>query len=271
MRDVHSGLFGRYAVAEPFRAEAIHFHQGGPLREVDHEPPVPVLDQEDLEAQGIDTSALIPGAQRLDALGSCTANASTVSIAERWKAAKGSLPPGISGDATNDEEWAIRFYHACTWQTGDPSQEWPPADCGSTGLYCCTEAERQKLATGYKTASGITNVASLLQAGTVIIGAPWFYKWMQPDSGGFVDGDGSLESLESAIESGVAGGHETCIAALEKLALTGTGAIDERNSHFRVRNSWSASFGDHGSYRIHLSTLAMLGSNADYKQFTVTT
>ena len=261
--------FGRYAVAEPPRFDLIHFHRGEQLKEVDHEPPVPVLDQEDLTEQGIDTSTLVPGAAKVDALGSCTANATTVSVAERWKAVKGELPAGITGDAVNDEKWAIRFYHACSDQTGDPSQEWPPTDCGSTGLYCCYELQKQQLIDQYLSASNVQNLVSLLQGGTVIQGTPFFNAWMDPDANAFVDGDGSQEALDQAIASGVAGGHETCISAVEKLTLTGTGMVVPQQSTVRVRNSWSASFGDGGSFRLHLSTLQMLGAYVDFKQFVL--
>lgn len=274
--------FGQYAVAEPFRADRLHFHDGGALREVDHEPPVPVLDQEDLISQGIDTSSLVPGAQRVDALGSCTCNAGTVSLAERVAAARGTAAladvqlttphgksPGLSGNEVLDEEFAILLYNLVTGQTGQPSQEWPPTDCGSTGLYVATELEHQGLISSHKTASGMENVASLLQGGSVIMGAPFFNAWMEPDSGGFVDGDGGMEALLHAIASGVAGGHETCLTALERLVLTRTGAIDLQQSHVRIRNSWSPSFGDHGSFRVRLSTLGWLGSHADFKQFVI--
>ena len=260
--------FGRYAVAEPMRFDVVHFDTGAPLKTVDHEPPVPCLDQEDLFAQGIDTATLIPGAQKVNALGSCTANATTVSLAQILTAAGRPLPEGISTtDAVASEEWAIRFYHACTDQTGDPAQEWPPSDCGSTGLYCCHELMKQKLAGSYKTASGAQNLASLLQRGTVIQGTPYFNAWMEPGPDAFIDGDGSREALQVAVSSGVAGGHETCITALESLAVTETGQVIPEKCVVRVRNSWSASWGDNGSFRLHLSTLEMLGSQADFKQF----
>lgn len=264
--------FGRFAAAEPMRLDRLHFHRGEALREVDHEPPIPVLDQEDLLAQGIDTSALVPGAQQVDALGSCTCNAGTVSLGERYAAVHGVAALsqiGLAGDAVADEEFAIRLYHSVTDQTGDPAQEWPPTDCGSTGLYVCTELEKQGLIQGHKTASGIHNIVSLAQAGTLIMGGPWFNAWMEPDSDGFVDGDGGLESLERAISSGVAGGHETCLTAVEKLVLDVVDRIEGTKSWARIRNSWSAAFADHGSYRIHLSTLEMLGSHVDYKQLVV--
>ena len=262
--------FGRYSVAEPMRFDVLHLHRGAPLRTVDHEPPIPVLDQEDLLKQGIDTSTLIPGAQKVDALGSCTANATAVSLAERLTSAGRALPVDLTPtSAVLGEEWAIRFYNACTDQTGDPSQEWPPTDCGSTGLYCCHELIKQRLARTYKTAHGAQNIASLLQGGTVIQGTPWFNAWFEPGPGGFIDGDGSQDALEAAISSGVAGGHETCISALEKIAATATGKVEPQACVVRVRNSWSAAFGDHGSFRMRLSTLAMLGSQCDFKQFVI--
>lgn len=265
--------FGRVAVAEPMRLDRLHLHRGEPLREVDHEPPIPVLDQEDLIEQGINTAALIPGAQRVDALGSCTCNAATASLAERYATARGAgslADLGLSTtDAVADEEYAIRLYHQVTWQTGNPASEWPPTDCGSNGLYVATELETQGLISGHRTAHGIHNVVSLLQTGTAIMGVPWFNAWMQPDSQGFIDGAGTLDDLQWAIASGVAGGHETCITAVERLVLTATDTIDAAKSHLRIRNSWSRAFGDGGSFRLHLSTLELLGQYADVKQFIV--
>jgi hypothetical protein len=266
--------FGRYHVADPFRAERIHLHDGvTALKTVDHEPPVPVLDQEDLFAQGIDTSQLVKGAQKVDALGSCTCNAGTVSLAERVCAAHGAAALASIGlsttNAVGNEKFAIVLYHKVTDQTGQPSQEWPPTDCGSTGLYVCDELEKQKLIKGHKTATAGTNLVSLLQGGTVIQGTPFFEAWMEPDAQAFVDGDGSMSALQAAIRSGVAGGHETCITAVEKLVLTATGQVDPDKTMLRVRNSWSKSWGDSGSFRLHLSTLVMLGSYCDFKQFTV--
>jgi len=265
--------FGRYQVAEPLRVETLHFHRGEPLIEVDHEPPVPVLDQEDLFAQGIRTSELVAGAADVDALGSCTCNAGTVSLAEHLNGKVGAqavINAGLSlTDAVANEKFAIKLYHSVTWQTGDPSQEWPPTDCGSTGLYVCHELETQGLIKGHKTANDVHGMVSLLQSGTVIMGSPWFNAWMEPNPQGFVDGNGAIEDLQRALDSGVAGGHETCISAVEKLTWATQHKFDMENCVVRVRNSWSNSWGDNGSYRIHLSTLQRLASYVDYKAFVV--
>jgi hypothetical protein len=270
--------FGRYHVADPFRPELLHLHRGEKLKPVQWEIPLPVLDQEDLLAQGIDTSALVPGAQKVDALGSCTCNAGTVSLAERYATTHGLTALGTAKfggitlsntDAVADEKFAISLYHAVTDQTGDPSQEWPPTDCGSTGLYVCQELQKRKLIGSYKTATGAANAASLLQSGTVIFGTPFFNSWMEPDGHGFIDGDGSWDALQTSIASGVAGGHEMCSFGLEAVAYTKIGTLDLDNTVALIRNSWSGSWGDAGSCRIHLSTLNWLSGSIDYKQFVV--
>ena len=164
-------------------------------------------------------------------LGSCTANATTVSLGQMLTAAGRPLPAGLSAaNAVMSEEWAIRFYHACTDQTGDPAQEWPPTDCGSTGLYCCHELMKQGLAGSYKTASGAQNIASLLQAGTVIQGTPYFNAGMEPGPDAFLDGDGSPD----ALQAGRLPGSDVKLAAIAcasrtsvKVQLAGAGVTAE--------------------------------------------
>ena len=51
--------FGQIAVAEPLRFDLLEIHDGSPLKEVTHAIPIPVLDQEDLHAQGIDEFEIV--------------------------------------------------------------------------------------------------------------------------------------------------------------------------------------------------------------------
>lgn len=272
--------FGRIQSAPPLRMDRLAVHDGGTLREVDHPIPIPVLNQEDLLAQAIDTSALIPGARKVTALGSCTCNAGTGHLAERLAAADKSLSGiGVPGfpetlsytDAAQDEKFAIILYHLVTDQTGDPGTEWPPTDCGSSGYYVCEQLERVGVAATYKSGAGILGALSLLQSGTVMQGTPWMNAWMTPDSQGFIDGDGSYDAFMAATESGVAGGHETLQRGIPQLAQTAAGVVDLQQTVIRVRNSWSAAWNPAlaGEFLVHASTLNYLAQFADFKQIVI--
>lgn len=272
---------GRIQSVPALRMDRLHIHGGTPLREVDHAIPVPVLDQEDLFAQDIDTSALVPGAQKADALGSCTCNAGTAHLAERWIAAGRDMlhikiqgnnvgAIGLNQNAGDDEKFAIILYHLVTDQTGDPASEWPPTDAGSSGYYVCSELERQGLARTYKSASGILGALSLLQSGTVMMGAPFFNAWFEPDSQGFIDGDGSRDAFQAAVDSGVAGGHETLQRGIPQLGQLANGTVDLQKTVIKVRNSWSPSWGPlAGEYLLHASTLDYLSQYCDFKQIVI--
>lgn len=262
--------FGRYAVAEaPHTLAALHWHRGETLRTVDHEPNVAVLDQEDLFAQGIDTSVLIPGAPKVDALGSCTANAFTAALSTLVDAAAFTKATGAASftDTKGAEEFAIRFYHGCTDQTGEPASEWPPTDCGSSGPYVVDYATRLGLVAGAQVAApSAESICSLMQAGALIVGQPWFNSFMEPDANGFIDGVGGGPALERAIASGVAGGHETCWSAIEALHFDGLGRVDPGRTVIRFRNSWTATWADHGSGRLHLSTYLLMATHCDFRR-----
>ncbi|HUC59816.1 MAG TPA: hypothetical protein VMA95_20620 [Streptosporangiaceae bacterium] len=269
--------FGQVSVAEPPRFDLLAFHDGSTLKEIVHDIPIPVLDQEDLHAQGINVTQLVTNAQDVDALGSCTCNTGTEHISERWAAAgkdiSGLTLPAANGqqislsaaNAVTDEEFAILLYHVVTDQTGDTAQEWPPTDCGSSGLYVCQELIHLGFASSYQSAPNIVACLSLLQTGTVMQGGPWFNSWMQPDSNGFVDGDGSLDALHAAIQSGVAGGHETLQRGIAQVAQTADGTVELNSTVIRVRNSWSTQFALDGDYLVHASTLNYLAKYYDYK------
>jgi hypothetical protein len=263
-----STSYGQFHTPEPPSSlRSLHLHDGKELTTSTFEPRNGVLDQEDLFAQGIDTSELIPGAQKVDALGSCTANAtmSALSLVLAEADYLGYCKARSYDQVVNIEEAAIRFYHACTDQTGTSGKEWPPTDCGSSGPTIVKELLTQKLISGQKIASAGTDLVSLLQTNGVLQGTPFFNAWEEPDNSGFVDGDGSADALQAAIQSGVAGGHETFLFGVEKIKLLATGNVTAGRTVLTVRNSWGSSWGDAGNFRIHLSTLVMLGRYCDFR------
>lgn len=276
--------FGRYQAPEsPSALLRLHFHDGtAKLKEADHEPKLSVLDQEDLLEQGIRCSEFIQGAQDADALGSCTANATTVALSNLLELPQWNefvygtryprLPEGLTSpyaDTVGAEKAAIRFYHGCTDQTADTATEWPPTDCGSSGPYVYQYALSQGLIRTEAIAQGAENIVSLMQTDGVLVGLPFLATWMDPPSNGVVDGDGSIQTLEANLQEGVAGGHEIYFSAVEKLTLDHAGRVIPQLTVVRFRNSWTKSWGDNGSGRFHLSTILALGSHVDVRQFQV--
>lgn len=281
-REIHMD-YGRIHVPEPLHAlRDLHLHDGvSPLREVDHEVPLTVLDQSDLELQGIFTTKFIPGCkENAKALGSCTANTAAEILSkllpeylfrrflvekdEQAILADGNWNP--FDNASFAEEAAVYFYYLCTHQTGEPNSEWPPTDCGSSGLYVVDELTKLGFVKGAKIASAGQNLVSLMQKGPVMLGTPFFFSWEEPDAQGFIDEDGTPEALEKAIQSGVAGGHEVTLTAIEKLTLDALGRVVPEKTVLRFRNHWKKTWGIEGCGRIHLSTLTMLGNHCDYRQ-----
>lgn len=274
--------YGRTQVAEPASALAsLHLHDGTTrLKEVDHETPLGVLDQSDLIAQGIHTSRFIPGCkQDAEALGSCVFNTAmewaawALSLAEFVKFTRAiitdpaALTPTAYDQTAAAERSAIALYHATSDNTGSTAEEWPPTDCGSSGAALYTELQRLGVVSGQKITHAGEGLISLLQTEVVLTGSPFFYSWEEPDKDGFIDGNGSPEALETAIRSGVAGGHETAKVAIERLALTGTGKVVPRGTIIRSRNHWTESWGDKGCFRSHLSTWIMLSGQCDFRAF----
>jgi len=265
--------YGRYQVAEAPHSinDLVTWNTGTPLKEVTHDVGIGVLDQSDLEAQGIDTSTLVAGAPKVDALGSCTANANMSALAELYNRA-GHLQAFLQWaeataamDTVGIEKAAIKFYAECTHQTGDPSQEWPAVDCGSSGQYVVKENQTLKLCVGANIAAAGQALVALLQDGGVLMGSPFFYSWEQPGANGIIDGDGSLQSLQQAVHSGLAGGHETFLFGVDTLVLE-VGRVVPEETILLGRNSWSETWGDAGCYRIHLSTLVNLATHCDFRQ-----
>jgi len=268
--------FGQKPVAarlDPLRLHLCTVHPEE-LHSVDWEPPIPVLDQEDFAAQGIDTSTVVPGAPKVDALGCCTADGGMAALSQLLGlnafAGAATTILGRTVDPTSSalvQEAAIVTYHRTTDLTGDPAEEWPPTDCGSNESCVATFLEQLQLVGTTLTASSIMSLLQLLQVRGVAVGGPWFNSWMQPDRKGFVDGDGSQAALKAAVASGVAGGHERFISSIEVIVLDRNGQVDLQKTVLRERNSWSKNWGDGGSYRTHASTHALLARYEDWRQF----
>ncbi len=246
----HHPRLGRHQVLDARSLDWLHQHDGSVLKPAEHQPRTPVLDQEDLNAQGIRVSQVVAGAEDADALGSCTGNAGTAAVSALLTAEQAKTAGLDYTSAKAAEEWAIGLYAQATGLDSAPGT-FPPDDAGSSGLGIAKALKQRKLIRSYTHATTATGLASLLQNGPVLLGVPWFVAWFEPDASGFID-RGDWESSQ------LAGGHELCVTALEKVATDWRGQVDPDASVIRFRNSWSATWGDHGEGRMSLATYQVL-------------
>jgi hypothetical protein len=120
----------------------------------------------------------------------------------------------------------------------------------------CRALRGAGLIDGYVWATSLTGLGTMLQRAGAVLGTPWYDAWFQPDADGFVDSDPAWPA------SGLAGGHEVYLAALE--------SWDDRDpsrSVVRFVNSWGAGWGAGGCGRLRLSTYLALRSQIDVKQY----
>jgi hypothetical protein len=215
---------------------------------VEWQPRIPVLDQERFHTQGIDVVDLVAGAENVDALGACTGFAGTAALSILLGEA-GCAAAGLdTADPVRAAEYAIRLYAEATREDQWLAEQWPPTDCGSSGLGVARALKARGLISSYVHATSASALCSLLQNGPVMVGMEWREAFFEPDRRGFIDsGDWS--------RSPTAGGHEVCVTALERVKRTWTGRLDLRRTVVRVRNSWGPGWGDHGEFRCRLSTL----------------
>lgn len=210
---------------------------GQPIKPVEWDVPLPILDQGNL--------------------GACVGFTGTEHIAQLYGAAdlaQVSLNGHtLTGDPDNDGMFAQEVYHRCTVADGFPG-DWPPEDTGSSGLAACKVLKSARLASGYVWATNRRAFGALLQRSSVMVGMPWFSAWFEPSSeGAFID-NGDWQS------SGVAGGHEVLAEALE--------AWDDNDPSkciVRFRNHWRPTWGDAGRFRIRLSTYETIKGSVDIK------
>ncbi|MFC1415421.1 hypothetical protein [Streptacidiphilus cavernicola] len=257
----HHPRLGRNQVLDARSLDFVHQHDGNALKPAEHQPRIPVLDQEDLHAQGIRVSQVVAGAEDADALGSCTGNAGTAAVSALLSGEQAKAAGLDYTSATAAEVWAIGLYAQATG-LDDAQGTFPPDDAGSSGLGIAKALKQRKLIRSYTHATTATGLASLLQAGPVLLGVPWFQAWFEPDNAGFID-SGDWESSQ------LAGGHEICVTALEKVTTDWRGQVDPDASVIRFRNSWSASWGDHGEGRMSLATYQLLRRYIDAIQLHV--
>ncbi|MCX4885853.1 hypothetical protein [Streptomyces sp. NBC_00847] len=258
--DVHPRL-GRHLVLDPRSLAYRRPYTGQPLKPAEWEPAVPVLDQQDLLAQGIRTSEMFQGTDDVEALGSCTGNAGTelVSVLHDAKTLKSA---GLDvTDSVGAEKWAIGLYSDASHRDQWLDQTWPNIDCGSSGLGVAKALRSRGLIDQYGHATTGLEFCRDLQHGGLLAGMPWHQAWFEP-----VGASALLDDIPDWDKSPIAGGHELCVTALEKVRTTATGRLDHKNTIIRLRNHWTRSWGDNGSFRMSLDIYRRLRKQIDLIQ-----
>jgi hypothetical protein len=110
----HHTKLGRHQVLDARSLEWLHEHTGSVLKPAAHAPRIPVLDQEDLLAQGIAVSAVVAGAKDVDALGSCTGNAGAAAVSVLLDDDQARQAGLDVSSAKGAEEFAIGLYAQAT-------------------------------------------------------------------------------------------------------------------------------------------------------------
>jgi hypothetical protein len=151
-------------------------------------------------------------------LGSCTGNA-------------------IAGLLMTDPFWrsgrhlsevsAVKFYSYATAHDNVPGT-YPPDDTGSTGLAAAKAARAFGYITSYRHAFGLQHTLEALTIAPVIMGAPWYEGFDEPDLHGYV-----------RITGDIRGGHEFEVVGVDVVTHT-----------VRACNSWGSEWGDAGYFVI---------------------
>lgn len=252
---------GRHMVLDPRSLAYRRPYTGQTLRPTEWAPKAPVLDQQDLLAQGIHTAKMFDGVDDVDALGSCTANSATALVSvlhDTNTLAKAGLDVS---DPAAAERWAIGLYADATRRDEWLDYTWPSDDCGSSGLGVAKALKARGLVDQYGHATTAEELCALLQTGPVLMGAPWYEAWFEPSGPHAL-----LDDITEWQRSPVAGGHEVCIVALETVRFDKRGRLDLARTIIRIRNSWSPSWGDAGCFRMSLAVYQTLRREIDLVQ-----
>lgn len=252
---------GRHLVLDPRSLAYRRRYTGEPIHPVEWTPKAPVLDQQNLLAQGIRTSQLVEGVDDVDALGSCTAQAATALISV-LHTADHLADAGLDvTDATAAETWAIGLYSDATHRDQWHDTAWPDQDCGSSGLGAAKALRGRGLIDQYGHATTAEELCRDLQTGPVLMGLPWHEAFFQPTGTHAL-----LDDIAGWQDSPVAGGHEVCITALEHVTYRPDCDLDYARTILRARNSWGASWADAGEFRLSLALYQALRSEVDLVQ-----
>ncbi|MFJ3699483.1 hypothetical protein ACIPW9_36065 [Streptomyces sp. NPDC090052] len=252
---------GRHMVTDRRSLAYRRHYTGDPIKPAEWAPKIPVLDQEDLLAQGIRTSEMFHGVQDVDALGSCTANAATAVLSVLLDADACKTAGLDVTDPVAAERFAISLYADATQCDDWLDQQWPSDDCGSSGLGVAKALHARGLIDQYGHATTAEELCMLLQTGPVLMGTPWYQAWFEPATPNAL-----LDDITGWQDSPLAGGHEVAVIALEDVHQDRTGALDYARTILRVRNSWNAGWGDAGCFRMSLAIYQALRGAVDLVQ-----
>lgn len=258
--DMHPRL-GRHQVLDPRTLAYRRQYTGEAIRPADHEPNLPVLDQEDLTDQGILLSQMYPGMMDLPALGSCGGNTGTeaaVSLLGDFAQQDMGLD---TGDAVAAEKYAIGVYSDATKRDEWHDQQFPSDDCGTSGLAIAKVLKKRGLCDQYGTATTAHEFARDLGQAGFLYGTVWHEAWFEP-----VGPNALLDDIKGWAKSPIAGGHLIFASALEQVRFTKTGDLDLKRTIVRLRNHWTSSWGDNGSFRISLDLYQRTRSDVDLHQ-----
>lgn len=166
-------------------------------------------------------------------LGGCTGFA----LAQCLNTAKfaSSRPKRLGRRYYLNDKYAQMMYARAT-QLDDIEGTWPPTDTGSSGLAVCKAGVQLGYLAAYQHAFGFVHFAQAITLQPVIVGTWWYDAMYYPDAYGFVKPVG--ENV---------GGHEY-------LAL----GINYADQYVTCLNSWSASWGDRGRFRLTFTDFAAL-------------
>jgi hypothetical protein len=159
-------------------------------------------------------------------LGSCVGNAAAHAL--------NTSPVHLLRTHLCTETDAVDFYSGATHLDGDPDN-YPPTDTGTDANSAAKYLRNLGRITSWSHCFGLDHVLAALQVAPVMLGCAWHQSMFEVDSRGYVHPDGN-----------VVGGHETLIRG------------DDGTSSVLVRNSWGASWGVRGHYRLTYTDLATL-------------